>query len=448
MIESNTDPLLNAWQGTGGGSDEIGDKCNFIYGYLAPDGTDIVLNGNRFKIQEEFSNDVTACTKRYGPSPVTAIPGTLAFGEVQAGTSAQQGIAVQNNGGADLNILNMRLGTTGGDYSLVNGQPTAATLHVSEGLTANVQFAPPSGALFGSPTDTLVVDTDQTPCTPINSSCPTPDTTTFANITGTVGVPPDALCKPVTVNTDNNLCSTANASVNNASFDPDVEPITLNQSPAGPYTLGVTNVILTATDTSPDHATASCPATVTVKDMQKPLISCPLDQTLQCTSSSGAAATITPTFSDNCPAVTASCAPPSGSIFGFGSTSVTCTATDGSGNQSSCKTNVTVQDVAPTIASVVAFPNVLTPPNKKLDPVVITVKDSDPCDPAPVCKITGVTANVPINPSNYNITGPLTLSLAANGNGGHTLTYVVSVACTTAHGTSSTAQVSVSAPAH
>jgi hypothetical protein len=29
---------------------------------------------------------------------------------------------------------------------------------------------------------------------------------------------------------------------------------------------------------------------------------------------------------------------------------------------------VTVNDVAPTIASVVAFPNVLTPPNKKLDP--------------------------------------------------------------------------------
>ena len=80
MIESNTDPHLDAWRGTGLNSDEIGDKCNFIYGYLAPDGTDIVLNGTRYKIQEEFSNDVTQCTKRYGPSPVTANPVTLAIG--------------------------------------------------------------------------------------------------------------------------------------------------------------------------------------------------------------------------------------------------------------------------------------------------------------------------------------------------------------------------------
>jgi hypothetical protein len=102
---------------------------------------------------------------------------------------------------------------------------------------------------------------------------------------------------------------------------------------------------------------------------------------------------------------------------------------------------------------VVAFPNVLTPPNKKLDPVVITVKDSDPCDATPpACMITAVSANVPINPSNYTITGPLTLKLQANGNGGHTLTYVVTVQCKSAFGgasgATSTAQVSVSAPAH
>jgi hypothetical protein len=447
MIESNTDPHIDAWKGTGGNADEIGDKCSYIYGYVAPDGTNFVLNGSRFQIQEEFSNDGTACLKRYGPAPVSGIPGPVAFGEVEAGTSAQKGVAVQNNGGGDLNILNMRVGSSV-YYSLLNGQPTAATLPSGDGLTANVQFAPPALSSFGSPTDTLVVDTDLTPC-PLNSTCNTADTTTFASISGTVGVPPSALCKNAIVNTDNNLCSTANASVNNASFDPDGEPVTVNQSPAGPYTLGVTNVNLTVIDQGPDHASASCPATVTVKDMQKPNISCPLPQTVQCTSPSGAAATITPTFSDNCPAVTASCAPASGSTFGPGLTQVVCTATDGSNNTNTCNTSVTVQDVAPTIASAVAFPNVLTPPNKKLDPVVITVKDSDPCDPAPVCKITGVTANVPINPSNYNITGPLTLSLQANGNGGHTLTYVVTVQCKSAFaGATTTAQVSVSAPAH
>jgi hypothetical protein len=447
MIESNTDPLINAWKGTGSNSDEIGDKCAYIYGYVAPDGTNVVLNGNRFQIQEEFSNDVTACTKRYGLSPVTASPGPLAFGEVENGTSSTKTITVQNNGGGDLNILNIRLGTPSSYYSLLNGQPTAATLHVAQGMGANIKFAPPAGSFFSSPSDTLVVDTDETPCS-LNSTCDTPSATVFANISGTVGVAPSALCKNPTVSTDPNLCSTANASVDNGSHDPDGESVTVTQSPAGPYSLGTTNVTLTVVDNGPDHASAFCPATVTVKDMQAPNISCPAPQTVKCTGPTGAAATVTPTFSDNCPAVTAACVPASGSTFGFGTTAVTCTATDASGNKNTCGTSVTVEDIPPTISSVVAFPNVLTPPNKKLDPVQISVKDTDPCDPAPVCAITSVTANVPITPADYTITGPLTVSLKANGNGGHTLTYVVSVTCTDAHGGSTVGQVSVSAPAH
>ena len=50
-IESNTDPFLNAWIDVCGG--EIGDKCAYNYGYLAPDGTNIVLNGDRYQIQQE-----------------------------------------------------------------------------------------------------------------------------------------------------------------------------------------------------------------------------------------------------------------------------------------------------------------------------------------------------------------------------------------------------------
>ena len=167
MIESNTDPLLNAWKGVGGNADEIGDKCAYIYGYVAPDGTNFVLNGNRFQIQEEFSNDSGNCTKRYGPDPVENIPGILAFGEVQAGTSSQMGSIIQNNGGGDLNILSIRLGTESDGnayYNLVNGQPTGATLPSGESVTANVTFAPGTNALFGSPSDSLIVDTDQTPC--------------------------------------------------------------------------------------------------------------------------------------------------------------------------------------------------------------------------------------------------------------------------------------------
>jgi hypothetical protein len=55
---------------------------------------------------------------------------------------------------------------------------------------------------------------------------------------------------------------TANASINNGSFDPDGDTITLTQSPAGPYPGGTTNVMLTVVDTK--GATAQASATVTV----------------------------------------------------------------------------------------------------------------------------------------------------------------------------------------
>lgn len=449
MVESNTDPLINGWKGAGGNSDEIGDKCSYIYGYVAPDGTNFVLNGNRYQIQEEYSNDIAACTKRYGPDPVVANPGILAFGEVQAGTSAQLGSTIQNNGGGDLNVLAVRLGTESDGnayYSLVNAQPTAATLPSGESLVANVRFGPPSAASFGGPNDTVIVDTDQTTCG-LNQTCTTPSTTAFASITGTIGVQPDALCSPQTVGTDLNLCTNSTASINALSYDPDGESVSVTQSPAGPYSLGTTTVGLTVVDNNIDHATAFCSSTITVKDMQKPNITCPAPKSISCTGSSGAAATVTPTVFDNCPAVTSSCVPSSGSTFGFGTTPVTCTATDASGNSSSCPTSITVTDVPPVISSVVAAPNILNPPNKKMDPVTIMVKDTDVCDPSPVCTITSVsqTPGV-ISSSDYQITGALTLNLRANGTNGLPKSYIVTVTCTDHHGGSTQAQTAVSAP--
>lgn len=82
--------------------------------------------------------------------------------------------------------------------------------------------------------------------------------------------PPVAQCQNVTVPTAPGVC-TASASVNNGSFDPDGDPITLTQSPAGPYSLGTTNVTLTVTDNN--GASNSCAATVTVQDRTSPVIS-------------------------------------------------------------------------------------------------------------------------------------------------------------------------------
>jgi hypothetical protein len=87
-------------------------------------------------------------------------------------------------------------------------------------------------------------------------SCPTPNQA------------PVAKAKNVTVSADGN-CQ-ANASIDDGSFDPDGDPITLTQSPAGPYPLGTTNVLLTVKD--PRGATSQATATVTVVDTTGPSI--------------------------------------------------------------------------------------------------------------------------------------------------------------------------------
>jgi hypothetical protein len=84
--------------------------------------------------------------------------------------------------------------------------------------------------------------------------------------------PPVAVCKAVTVPTDANSC-TANASINNGSSDPDNDPLTLTQAPAGPFGLGVTNVKLTVSD--PFSMSSSCNANVTVVDQTAPVITGP-----------------------------------------------------------------------------------------------------------------------------------------------------------------------------
>jgi HYR domain-containing protein len=157
---------------------------------------------------------------------------------------------------------------------------------------------------------------------------------------------------------------------------------------------------------------------------------------------SGAAVSLNPTVADNCPGLTAACVPPSGSTFGFGTTPVTCTGTDGSGNTSMCSSSVTVTDLAPVIASVVASPNVLRPPNKKLDPVKILVSDSSACGLITTRQITSVTSNSGplVLGTDYVITGPLSLKLKAAGNGGHAQTYIVGVTCTDTQNGSTTAQ--------
>ena len=74
---------------------------------------------------------------------------------------------------------------------------------------------------------------------------------------------PNALVHDVTVPAAT-LGGSADASIDNGSFDPDGDTITMTQTPAGPYPKGTTTVMLTVVD--PQGATAQATAVVTVID--------------------------------------------------------------------------------------------------------------------------------------------------------------------------------------
>ena len=71
---------------------------------------------------------------------------------------------------------------------------------------------------------------------------------------------PVAVCQDVTVTAGSS--GTANASIDNGSFDPDGDSITITQSPEGPYAIGQTTITLTVEDNN--HSSSSCQAVVTV----------------------------------------------------------------------------------------------------------------------------------------------------------------------------------------
>jgi hypothetical protein len=112
---------------------------------------------------------------------------------------------------------------------------------------------------------------------------------------------------------------------------------------------GTTTVNCSVMDAS--HNTATCSFTVTVQDMQPPTIMCPPNGTFvapaSCPPANTTPGTLNVTATDNCPGVVVVCRDQNGVIltqgspFPVGTTTVTCTATDTSGNTASCTFTIT-----------------------------------------------------------------------------------------------------------
>ncbi len=116
-------------------------------------------------------------------------------------------------------------------------------------------------------------------------------------------------------------------------------------------TFGVGSTVITATATNA-VGTSSVQFTITVRDAQPPVITCPADITVTATSAAGAVVNyVAPVGTDNCPGTTTTriAGLASGSVFPQGTTTVTYRATDAAGNITNCSFNVTVN--APTVSA-------------------------------------------------------------------------------------------------
>ncbi|HEY0742921.1 MAG TPA: HYR domain-containing protein [Chryseosolibacter sp.] len=224
--------------------------------------------------------------------------------------------------------------------TVVNWTAPTASDNCTTGLTFTSNRAPGQSFSVGTTAVTYTARDaagNQTTCT-FNVTVKDVTLPTFANCPTsiTVNASPDA-CNaivPWTAPTVSDNCSVTVANTHN---------------PGSAFSVGTTTVTYTATDGAGNQAT--CSFNVIVKDVTKPVVtSCPSNISLT-TATCGAAVSWTPpTATDICGVtLTSNFAP--GATFPVGTTAVTYTATDPSGNSQTCTFNVTVVDnVLPVIA--------------------------------------------------------------------------------------------------
>lgn len=207
-------------------------------------------------------------------------------------------------------------------------------------MSPTIVATPPSGTAF--PVGTTTVNATATDALGNSSSC------SFTVTVNDVEAPTVTCPANVTVSNDLGLCS---AVVNFNATATDNCPgaiVTCVPASGSAFPVGTTSVTCSATDASGNPSASSCSFTVTVNDTQPPVITCPANITVsnapdQCS----AVVNFNVMASDNCPGVALMVAPPSGSTFPVGTTTVTALATDASGNTASCSFTVTVNDTQP-----------------------------------------------------------------------------------------------------
>jgi len=139
---------------------------------------------------------------------------------------------------------------------------------------------------------------------------------------------------------------------------------------------------------------SSCVQTITVVDTTPPVITCPVDVTLECPADTSVEANGSATAGDTCGTVTVTHSDQWQP--GCGSTGIltrTWTATDECGNSSSCMQVITVVDTTPPQFELSVEPTMLWPPDHKMVLITPSWTVSDKCDVSPDVSLVGIVAN-------------------------------------------------------
>jgi hypothetical protein len=96
FIETVTDPQGNGWWDSTTGS-EIGDNCNQIAAV-------VTMNGNRYAVQQEWSNDTASCVSAFGPS----IQFTIGTGGDDLRGDSSATASLQRPAGATFETVNLK----------------------------------------------------------------------------------------------------------------------------------------------------------------------------------------------------------------------------------------------------------------------------------------------------------------------------------------------------
>jgi hypothetical protein len=182
-----------------------------------------------------------------------------------------------------------------------------------------------------------------------------------ATVTVLDTVSPVANCQNVTIYLDaNGAASITAADINNNSTDNcAIISLTAGQTSFTCANIGANTVSFTATDASGNSS--SCNATVTVLDTVSPVVNCQ-NVTIYLDANGAAsitAADINNNSTDNCAIISLTAGQTSFNCANIGANTVSLTATDASGNSSSCNATVTVLD---TVSPVVNCQNVTISP--------------------------------------------------------------------------------------